>query len=109
MEHAVDCRSLMRFAVMLRRVTQDMGMPEQWARLDARLDSDKGLHHKKRKSRDVVGDKLTINQMQGYPSAAAVVCLSWGQRAPDWALTARLREGWRLDVLDMRLCTPDFG
>lgn len=83
-------------------------MPEQGARLDARLESYNGLHHKERKSEDEVGDRLTINQMQGYPSAAAVVCLSWGQRAPDWALTARLREGWTLEFLDMRLCTTDF-
>lgn len=43
MEHAVDCRSPMRFAVTLRRVTKDMGTPEQWARLDARLESDKAF------------------------------------------------------------------
>ena len=40
MEHAVDCKSPMRFAVTLRRVTQDMGTTEQWDRLDKRLESD---------------------------------------------------------------------
>lgn len=40
MEHAVDCKSPMRFAVTLRRVTQNMGTTEQWDRLDKRLESD---------------------------------------------------------------------
>lgn len=43
MEHAVECRSSMRFAVTLRRVTGDMAVREQWARLDARLAADRSF------------------------------------------------------------------
>lgn len=40
MEHAVECRSSMRFAVTMRRVTGEMATPEQWDRLTARHRSD---------------------------------------------------------------------
>ncbi|KAG8161356.1 hypothetical protein KVR01_009620 [Diaporthe batatas] len=40
MEHAVECRSPMRFAVTLRRVTGDMATPRQWEALDRRLAAD---------------------------------------------------------------------
>lgn len=64
MDHAVDCRSPMRFAVTLRRVTGDMGTPEQWARLDARLEGDKSFtppwaRGKKRKAEDEGEDEGT--------------------------------------------------
>lgn len=43
MEHSVECRSPMRFAVTLRRVTGDMATPEQWDRLTARHESDRAF------------------------------------------------------------------
>jgi hypothetical protein len=43
MEHAVECKSPMRFAVTLRRVVKDMATKEQWARLDARVESDRAF------------------------------------------------------------------
>lgn len=75
MEHAVDCRSPMRFAVTLRRVTKDMGTPEQWARLDARLESDKaftpswaGAAATKRKA--VADDEDEGEEEEGQPAGA---------------------------------------
>lgn len=64
MEHAVECRSSMRFAVTLRRVTGDMATKEQWDRLTARHKADRaftpswaGTDARKRKVEGKRGDE----------------------------------------------------
>lgn len=43
MEHAVECKSPMRFAITLRRVTGNMATDKQWGVLNKRLASDKAF------------------------------------------------------------------
>lgn len=43
MEHMVECRSPLRFAITLRRVTKDMGTADQWAQLAERLEADRAF------------------------------------------------------------------
>lgn len=39
----VDCDSPMRSALTFRRVTRNMGMADQWAKLDAKLEKDRAF------------------------------------------------------------------
>lgn len=77
MEHAVECKSPMRFAVTLRRVTENMATDKQWEVLNRRLASDKAFtpswaEGSKRKAEEVGDDDGGEADDEGEPAPKRV-------------------------------------